>query len=58
MKQALLLVNTLDSDFKPIDRRICLFRIRGKFKNYGFICTHVPTVEKSERQKHQLCERL
>jgi len=58
LKQALLSVNALGSDFKPIDRQIGLFRIRGKFKNYSFICAHAPTEEKSERQKHQLCERL
>jgi len=35
-----------------------LFRTRGKFKNYSIICAHTPTVEKSEREKDQLYERL
>jgi len=35
-----------------------LFRIRGKFKNYSLICAHAPTEEKSEREKHQLYDRL
>jgi hypothetical protein len=46
------------SDFKPIDKRIGLFRIRGKFKNYRFIFAHAPTDEKSERENHLLYERL
>jgi len=37
---------------------MCVLRIRGKFKIYSFICAHAPTKEKSEREKHQLCERL
>jgi len=42
--------------FKPIDMRLWVLRIRGKFKNYSFICAHVLTEEKSERQKDLLCE--
>jgi hypothetical protein len=33
-----------------------MLRIRGEFKNYSFICAHVPTEEKSERQKDRLYE--
>jgi len=33
-----------------------MLRIRGEFKNYIFICTHVPTEEKGERQKDRLYE--
>jgi hypothetical protein len=36
--------------FKPIDMRLRKLRIRSEFKNYSFICAHVLTVEKSERQ--------
>jgi len=43
-------------NFKPIDVRLCVLRIRGEFKNYSFICVLVPTYEKSERQKHRLYE--
>jgi exonuclease III len=44
--------------FKPVDKRICVLRIRGKFKNFSFICSHAPTEEKSEREKGQCYERL
>jgi hypothetical protein len=44
--------------FKPVDKRICVLRIRGKFKNYSFICAHAPTEEKSEREKDKFYERL
>jgi len=37
-------------DFKSIDRRMCVFRIRRKFKNYSYIYAHVAKVEKSERR--------
>jgi hypothetical protein len=40
--------------YKPIDMRLWVLRIRGEFKNYSFICAHVPTKEESERQKDQL----
>jgi hypothetical protein len=35
-----------------------LFRIRGKFKNYSLIRACAPAEENSEREKHQLYERL
>jgi len=35
-----------------------VLRIRGKFKNYSFICAHAPKEEKSEREKDQLYDRL
>jgi hypothetical protein len=36
--------------FKPIDMRLWMLRIRGEFKNYSFICAHVPTEVKNETQ--------
>ena len=42
--------------FKHIDMRLWMLRIRGEFKNYSFICAHVPMDEKSERQKDRLYE--
>jgi len=45
-------------DFKPTDRRMCVLKIRGKFKNYGYICAHAPRGEKRERKKYQFYERL
>jgi len=35
-----------------------VLRIRGKFKNYSFICVHAPPDEKSECEQDQFCERL
>ena len=43
-------------NFKPTDMRLCVLRVRSEFKNYSFICAHVPTEEKSERQKDRLYE--
>ena len=42
--------------FKPIDMRPWVLRITGEFKNYSFICAHVPTEEKSERHEDRLYE--
>jgi hypothetical protein len=30
-----------------------VLRIRGKFKKYSYICAHVPTEEKSEREEDE-----
>jgi hypothetical protein len=58
LEQALLLLNTHIRSrvisFKPIDRRLWVLRIRGEFKNYSFISAHVPTEEKSEKQKQDV----
>jgi hypothetical protein len=32
------------------DFKICVLQIRGKFKNYSYICAHAPTNKKSERK--------
>lgn len=45
-------------DFKAIDRRMCVLKIRGKFKNYSYICARAPREEKRERKKYQFYERL
>lgn len=45
-------------DFKPIDIKICVLRIKAKFQNYSFICVHSPTEEKSEREKDQFDRSL
>jgi len=45
-------------DFKTIDRRICVLRMRGKFKNCIFICAHAPMEERSERENNQFDEQL
>jgi hypothetical protein len=57
LEQALLLVNrSRVIIFKPIDIRLWMLRIRGESKNCSFICAHVPTEEKIERQKDRLYE--
>ena len=38
--------------------RMWVLRIRGEFKNYSFTCAHVPTEEKSEREKDWLHETI
>ena len=43
-------------DFKPIDRRMRVLKIRGKFKNYSYICSHAPREKKHERKKYQFYE--
>jgi len=45
-------------DFKPINRRMHVLRIRGKFKNYSLICAHAPIGEKSERENDRFYEGL
>jgi hypothetical protein len=35
--------------FKPIVMRLWVLRIRGEFKNYSFICAHLPTKKRSMR---------
>jgi hypothetical protein len=38
-------------DFKAVDERICVLRIKTKFHNTIFINVHAPTEEKEEIQK-------
>jgi exonuclease III len=45
-------------DFKPMDMKICVSRIKGRFQNYSIICTHAPTEDKSEMEKDQFYEQL
>jgi exonuclease III len=35
-------------DFKAVDERICVLRIKTKFHNLSFINVHAPTEEKEE----------
>jgi hypothetical protein len=45
-------------DFTPVYRRICVLRMKGKFKNCIFICAHAPMEERSERENNQFDEQL
>jgi exonuclease III len=38
-------------DFKAVDERICVLRIKTKFQNVSFINVHAPTEEKEELEK-------
>ena len=35
-------------DFKAVDERICIWRIKTKIHNQGFINVHAPTEDKDE----------
>jgi hypothetical protein len=38
-------------DFKAVDDRICVLRIKTKFHNTSFINVHAPTEDKEEIEK-------
>lgn len=44
--------------WKPVDDRICVLRIRGKFFNYSLINIYAPTNDKSDDDKDAFYERL
>jgi hypothetical protein len=44
--------------FEPINERLCVLRVRGKFKNTTMICAHAPTEEKYDESKETFCEKL
>lgn len=46
-------IRHLVMDFKPINDRICILRVRGRFNNITLISTHAPTEEKSYDIKDQ-----
>jgi hypothetical protein len=43
-------------DLKSIDRRMCVLRIRGKFKKYRYFFAHAPVEEDCERERYQIYE--
>jgi exonuclease III len=45
-------------DFKSIDMKIYVLRIKGRFQNYSIISMHAPMEEKSEMEKDQFYEQL
>lgn len=45
-------------NFEPVDERMCVMRIRGKFFNTTLICVHAPTEESEEEVKDQFYEKL
>ena len=53
-------VKHLVLDFKPVNERLSVLRIKGKFYNYSIINVHLPTEEKTEEEKtviYNLLER-
>jgi hypothetical protein len=42
-------------DFTPIDHRICILRVRGRFNNMSLICAHATTEEKNGNIKDTFC---
>lgn len=38
-------------DFIPVDERICILRVKGRFNNYSLISVHAPTEEKEDSAK-------
>ena len=45
-------------DFKAVDERICVLRIKTKFQNVSFINVHAPTEEKEETEKEVFYQKM
>lgn len=50
--------NHLVLNFLPINERLCVLRIKGKFKNYSIINTHAPTNDSSDDEKDTFYELM
>jgi hypothetical protein len=44
--------------FEPINERLCILRVTGKFNNTTMICAHAPTEEKDDKRKETFYEKL
>ena len=44
--------------WRPVDDRICVLRIKGKFFNYSLINTYAPTNDKSDEVKDEFYDKL
>jgi hypothetical protein len=44
--------------FTPINERLCVIRIKGRFFNYSLINIHAPTNDSEEEAKDQFYEQL
>jgi hypothetical protein len=45
-------------DFKPVNHRLCILRVRGRFNNLSLICAHEPTEERNEYIKDSFYKEL
>ena len=45
-------------DFKAVDERMCVLRIRTKFQNLSLINVHAPTEEKEELEKEAFYQKV
>jgi hypothetical protein len=45
-------------NFRPINKRLCVIRIKGRFLNYSLINIHAPTNDSEEEAKDQFYEQL
>jgi hypothetical protein len=45
-------------NFTPINERLCVIRIKGRFINYSLINIHAPTNDSEEEAKDQFYEQL
>jgi hypothetical protein len=45
-------------NFTPINERLCLIRIKGRFFNFSLINIHAPTNDSEEEAKDQFYEQL
>jgi exonuclease III len=45
-------------DFKAVDKRICVLRIKTKFHTTSFINVHAPTEEKEEIEKEAFYQKV
>jgi hypothetical protein len=50
--------NHMVKNFTPINKRLCVIRILGRFFNYSVINIHAPTNNSEEEAKHQFYEQL
>jgi hypothetical protein len=50
--------NHMDKNFTPINERLCVIRIKGRFFNYSLIKIHAPTNDSREEAKDQFYEQL
>jgi hypothetical protein len=50
--------NHMVINFTPINERLCVIRIKGRFFNYSLINIHAPTNDSEEEAKDQFYEQL